>query len=644
MSYKRISPQPVVEGGTGAQSFTAHGLLVGESTSAINAISAGATGTVLAGSTGADPSFTATPSVTSITIMNAPTAGTDGTNKTYVDLLAGGFSFKNTTSAATTADLSVIYVNGVAGVGATLTNAGANAAFSIDGVTPAATSRVLIKDQSAQLQNGIYTVTVEGDGSTPWVLTRATDYDQASEIQPGNLVPVTNGTVNSGTIWLQTATVTTIGTDPIIFVKFLGQGIATLTGDSGSATGTAVNLQGGNNIATSASGSTVVIDVDGTTQYNVQVGSASGALASVAPSATSGVPLISQGAAANPAFGTAVVAGGGTGVVTMTTAFAPVCSGTVATGPLQVASTGLATSGFILTSTGAASLPTFQAPAASSISITGNSGGALTGNSFTFTGGTTGLTFAGAGTTETLGGTLNVANGGTGAVSLTGVLTGNGTSAITANAVTQYGTVIAGASNAVSSVAPSATSGVPYISQGAASNPTFGTAVVAGGGTGNTTFTAFSVIAAGVTAQAAFQNVSGVGSLNQVLTSQGAGALPQWVTPAAGGTTWTVETTNITNAVVGHGYFANKAGTLTIGLPTTSAVGDVIEVININTATGTQFTQAANQQIFFSTASTTLGATGTLTSSAIGDTIKLVCRTANLVWWATGPVGNWTPA
>jgi hypothetical protein len=51
----------------------------------------------------------------------------------------------------------------------------------------------------------------------------------------------------------------------------------------------------------------------------------------------------------------------------------------------------------------------------SSITITGNSGGALTGNSFTFTGGTTGLTFSGSGTTETLGGTLALANGGTNA-------------------------------------------------------------------------------------------------------------------------------------------------------------------------------------------------------------------------------------
>lgn len=55
------------------------------------------------------------------------------------------------------------------------------------------------------------------------------------------------------------------------------------------------------------------------------------------------------------------------------------------------------------------------------------------------------------------------------------------------------------------------------------------------GGTGNTTFTAYSVLCAGTTATGVFQNVSGVGSGGQVLTSNGAAALPTW--QAAGGGT-----------------------------------------------------------------------------------------------------------
>ncbi len=59
--------------------------------------------------------------------------------------------------------------------------------------------------------------------------------------------------------------------------------------------------------------------------------------------------------------GTLTVTNGGTGVTTMTTAYAPICAGTTATGAVQVASTGLSTAGFVLTSNGASSVPSFQA-------------------------------------------------------------------------------------------------------------------------------------------------------------------------------------------------------------------------------------------------------------------------------------------
>jgi len=64
------------------------------------------------------------------------------------------------------------------GVGATLTNAGANVAISIDGVALSSTNRVLVQGQTNGFENGIYTVTTVGNGSTAWVLTRATTEDQ----------------------------------------------------------------------------------------------------------------------------------------------------------------------------------------------------------------------------------------------------------------------------------------------------------------------------------------------------------------------------------------------------------------------------------------------------------------------------------
>lgn len=48
------------------------------------------------------------------------------------------------------------------------------------------------------------------------------------------------------------------------------------------------------------------------------------------------------------------------------------------------------------------------------------------------------------------------------------------------------------------------------------------------GGSADTTFTAYSVVTAGTAATGAFQNVSGVGTVGQVLTSAGAAALPVW--------------------------------------------------------------------------------------------------------------------
>ena len=212
-----------------------------------------------------------------------------------------------------------------------------------------------------------------------------------------------------------------------------------------------IDLSGSGSITTTGSGDTATVTLTGLTNHNVLVGAGTSTITKVAPSATSGVALVSAGAAADPHYSTVVVAGGGTGLTTLTAHQLYVGNGTSA--PNTVAN---GTTGQLLTAVTGAD-PTFQNPAASSISITGDSGGALTGAAFTLTGGTTGLTLAGGGSTETLDGTLVVANGGTGAATLTGVLTGNGTSTVTANAVTQHGVVLGGASNAVASLGVAST-------------------------------------------------------------------------------------------------------------------------------------------------------------------------------------------
>lgn len=161
-------------------------------------------------------------------IINDPTMAAATTSnistsaalKTYIDSLVTGLNIQGSCVAGSTVALTVTYDNGTAGVGATLTNAGAQATLTLDGVSPSVGERVLIKNQASSLQNGIYTVTDVGSGATNWILTRASDYDTPAEIQPGDLVVLTGGTTQAQSSWLETATVTTIGTDAITFVQF----------------------------------------------------------------------------------------------------------------------------------------------------------------------------------------------------------------------------------------------------------------------------------------------------------------------------------------------------------------------------------------------------------------------------------------
>lgn len=121
-------------------------------------------------------------------------------------------------NVATTLPLTATYNNGAAGVGATLTNSGALAALVVNGVTLNFFDSVLVKDQAAQEENGLYVVTTTGSGSVAWVLTRSTDYDTITEITYGSLIITTGGTINGNRTFKQTSpTPTTIGTDPITF-------------------------------------------------------------------------------------------------------------------------------------------------------------------------------------------------------------------------------------------------------------------------------------------------------------------------------------------------------------------------------------------------------------------------------------------
>ena len=101
----------------------------------------------------------------------------------------------------------------------------------LDGVTLSTGDRILVKNQNTASENGIYIVASSGAPS------RATDYNAVGEISAGDFIFVKGGTVNANTGWIQTADVTTVGTDSITFTQFSGAGTYT-AGTGLSLTGT----------------------------------------------------------------------------------------------------------------------------------------------------------------------------------------------------------------------------------------------------------------------------------------------------------------------------------------------------------------------------------------------------------------------
>jgi hypothetical protein len=269
--------------------------------------------------------------------------------------------------------------------------------------------------------------------------------------------------------------------------------------------------------------------------HGVLVGQAAGDV-NVTTAGTTGQVLIGS-TGADPAFGALGVNSGLTsnGVV-------------IANNNLALTATAAGTTGQVLTAV-TAGAPTFQSPAASSITIAGDTGGGLTGNSFTFTGGTTGLKFGGSGTTQTVSGTLAIANGGTNAASM----------------ATTFGTIIYDGTRLVTTAVGS--SNQVLTSNAALTAPTYqslsslGATTSFGTGSGTATPSSGVITIAGTTNQI---TTTGSGSTVTI-------AVPS--SPSFGGTT-TVATglTATTGAITATaGNVVITAGNLT--LPNTNAAG-----------------------------------------------------------------------
>jgi len=170
-----------------------------------------------------------TVTLTAGTISTNAANATDITNKQYVDgLVLSGTHFHEPVLVEEDVALNAVYVqpNGAGnGVGATLTNNGANAALVVDGVSVSNTARILVYAQANAVQNGVYTVTNPGNASAQWVLTRSTDTDtfglaSSTQLSEGSTFFVQDGDTGAGrTYTCNTQGTITFGTTNISFVQ-----------------------------------------------------------------------------------------------------------------------------------------------------------------------------------------------------------------------------------------------------------------------------------------------------------------------------------------------------------------------------------------------------------------------------------------
>jgi hypothetical protein len=319
---------------------------------------------------------------------------------------------------------------------ATTANIALSGAQTLDGVVLAQGDRVLVKNQTTTSQNGIYLVATAGAWS------RDLDANSAVEIT-GMAVFVRLGSTHGTTAWIQTSTVTTLGTDPIVYSQFAAAG--------GTLAGAGITVSGTNNSTTSVnagaglsfSGAQLVVNPTArlstaTAQLDL---APSGATAGTYGSATL-VPVITVDAfgrttsvttttiaptaasvtaaqittalgftpysAANPAGYTAntgtVTSVGGTGTVsgltltgTVTTSGSLTLGGTLAVTPANFSSQ--SANFFLAAPTAAAGVPTFRAIVAANIptlnqNTTGSAATLTTGRTFSVTGDASGTSAA----------------------------------------------------------------------------------------------------------------------------------------------------------------------------------------------------------------------------------------------------------
>jgi hypothetical protein len=140
--------------------------------------------------------------------LGEPTVADAAATKAYVDASRGGFSLKDPVRAGSTGNVTLSGVQ------------------TVDGISLVDGDRVLVKDQTAAEENGIWVV-----ASGVWA--RADDADEDSEVSSGMALWVSEGDDNAGLRYvLTTPDPITVGTTPLVFT------LDSAPGGSGSMVGT----------------------------------------------------------------------------------------------------------------------------------------------------------------------------------------------------------------------------------------------------------------------------------------------------------------------------------------------------------------------------------------------------------------------
>lgn len=138
-----------------------------------------------------------------ITSLGTPTQASDAATKSYVDSVASGLEVKESVRATTVTSITLSGVQ------------------TIDDVALSVGDRVLVKNQSNAVQNGIYVVS-----NTGW--TRAVDFNgvgQSGAVSGGAFAFVEEGTTYGDTGWVLTNDgLVSIGSDSLTFTQFSGAG------------------------------------------------------------------------------------------------------------------------------------------------------------------------------------------------------------------------------------------------------------------------------------------------------------------------------------------------------------------------------------------------------------------------------------